>query len=102
MNEGQTIETKGEAVFVRVRVQPRASREALLGEAEGRLRIALTAPPAEGEANEALVAFLAKKLGIAKREVRLASGAHSREKAIEIKGITESEVRMKLLAAGQD
>ena len=57
------------AVVFSVRVAPRASRSAVLGVHEGALKVALTAPPVDGAANAALVAFLAKALGVAKRDV---------------------------------
>ena len=52
-------------ITLRVRVQPRASRDALGGEREGALVVRLTAPPVEGAANEALARFLGKALGVA-------------------------------------
>jgi uncharacterized protein len=52
-------------VTLRVRVQPRASRDALAGEREGALVVRLTAPPVEGAANEALARFLGRTLGVA-------------------------------------
>lgn len=70
-----------------VQVAPRASRDAVIGEHDGALKIALTAPPVDGEANAALVAFLAKRLGVAKREVRLVQGATGRRKTLEVEGV---------------
>ena len=51
------LRADGSDVLLHVRVQPRASREAVVGEVEGRLRVALTAPPVEGAANDALRRF---------------------------------------------
>ena len=81
------------AVRVEVRVAPRASREAVLGVHDGALKIALTAPPVDGAANAALVAYLAVALGIAKREVRIVAGESSRTKLVEIAGVTAGAVR---------
>jgi hypothetical protein len=80
-------------VRVGVRVQPRASREALLGVHDGALKIALTAPPVDGEANAALVAFLASSLGVAKRQVRIVRGETSKTKLVEIEGVTVDALR---------
>ena len=67
----------------RVRVQPAAPRNELLGwNAAGELRIKVAAPPREGEANRELVSFLAKRFSVAKREIALESGEKSRVKMI--------------------
>ncbi len=87
------LRADGTDVLLRVRVQPRASREAVVGEAEGRLRVALTAPPVEGAANDALRRFLAGRLGVARSRVTLESGEKSREKTVRIAGLTETAVR---------
>lgn len=76
-----------------VRVVPRASRDAIVGEHDGALKIALTAPPVEGEANAALVALLAKELGVAKRDVVLLRGEASRSKRVEVRGVDAAAVR---------
>lgn len=67
-----------------VRVQPRASRNEFAGVQNGVLRVRLQAPAVEGAANEALVAFLADELGVARREVRIVSGFGSRNKIVEV------------------
>ena len=66
-------EQKG-AVTFEVRVAPRASRETILGVHAGALKIALTAPPVEGAANEALAKLLAKRLGVPRGQVTLVRG----------------------------
>jgi len=67
----------------RVRVQPAAPRNELLGwNTAGELRIKVAAPPHEGEANKKLVAFLAKRFSVPKREIELVSGEKSRTKTI--------------------
>lgn len=87
------LEEREGGVFVRVRVTPKASRNAILGESEGMVRVALTAPPVEGAANAALVAFLAKGLGVSKSRVTLVRGETSREKTVRVAGMTADEVR---------
>jgi uncharacterized protein len=81
-----------EGVRFEVQVAPRASREAILGEHDGALKIALTAPPVDGEANAALIAFLAKKLGVPKRDVAIASGGASKRKTLEVRGATTAAI----------
>ncbi|MBU0630873.1 MAG: DUF167 domain-containing protein [Candidatus Margulisbacteria bacterium] len=69
-----------------VRVVPNAKKERLLEE-DGRIKVYLLAPPVEGAANEALVNFLAEHYQIKKSAVRIISGAKSRTKIVEIKGV---------------
>lgn len=87
-----TVEGGGTTVRFRVRLQPRASRNEIVGELGGALRVRLHAPPVDGAANEALVAFLAERLGVPRRGVRIVTGATSRTKIIEVDGVTSSEV----------
>lgn len=86
------MEARGTAVRFRVRVQPRASRNEIAGVADGALRIRLHAPPVDGAANDALVDFLAERLAVSRRGVRIAAGATSRTKTIEIEGISVQDV----------
>lgn len=92
MSELAIEEESGRARFS-VRVSPRASRDAILGVHDGALKVALTAPPVEGAANAALIAYLAKALGVAKRAVTIVSGEASRQKRVQIEGVTASDVR---------
>jgi uncharacterized protein (TIGR00251 family) len=59
---------------------------------DGALRIRLHAPPVDGAANEALVAFLADRLAVSRRDVRIVTGATSRSKTIEVDGVIASAV----------
>jgi uncharacterized protein (TIGR00251 family) len=88
-----------EGVRLRVRVQPRASRDAIGGERDGALVVRLTARPVEGAANEALVRFLGRALGVAPSAVRVASGATGRNKVLAIAGLDAAAVRARLAAA---
>lgn len=86
----QAAQERDGRLLVSVRVVPRAARERV--ELEGRaLRVRLTAPPVEGAANEALVALLAGRLGIPKRDVTLVRGATAREKQIAIAGLSAAD-----------
>ena len=87
-----TIEEKGDYILIHVRVQPKASRNLLRMDPEGRIRVALTAPPIKGAANKALCAFLAKLLGLPKSAVHLTAGAKSRDKTVRVEGMSAQEV----------
>jgi uncharacterized protein len=76
-----------------VRVQPRASKDEIAGVIDGALKIRLRAPAVEDRANESLVAFLAEVLNTSKAAVRILSGARSRTKRIEIRGVSEEQVQ---------
>ena len=73
-------------------VQPRASRTRVLGEHDGLLKLQLAAPPVDGEANAALVEFLAKLLGVPRRQVSLIAGDASRRKRVSIQGVETAQV----------
>ncbi|MFZ0635937.1 MAG: DUF167 domain-containing protein [Candidatus Acidiferrales bacterium] len=88
----EIAERNGAVVFV-VRVQPRASRDAIAGEFEGALKVRLTAPPVDDRANDSLRRFLAARLNIPFSAVRIAGGEKSRTKRIEIQGIEPGRVR---------
>lgn len=82
---------------ISVRLQPRASRDELLGwNEEGTLRVRVKAPPVDGAANAALIQLLAKRLGVAKNRVTLIAGATARNKVVEIEGVTDEELRKEL------
>jgi hypothetical protein len=82
----------GDALVFSVRVAPRASRTAVLGVHDGALKVALTAPPVDGAANAALIAFLAKALGVAKRDVVLERGDTNRTKRFRVQGATLTQL----------
>ncbi|OGL13240.1 MAG: hypothetical protein A3J45_11025, partial [Candidatus Rokubacteria bacterium RIFCSPHIGHO2_02_FULL_69_13] len=65
-----------------MRVQPRASRDEVVGWREGVLRVRVTAPPVEGEANRAVEALLARTLGVARSAVSVVRGGQGREKLV--------------------
>jgi len=86
------LEQRGDAVRLRVRVQPRASRAEIVGEHDGALRVRLTAPPVEGAANQQLVKLLAETFRIPKSAVRVVSGETGRSKLVELEGVEIGEV----------
>ena len=73
-----------------IRVQPRASRNAIEIDGE-RITVRVTAVPESGKANDAVVALLAKRLGVPKRSVQIVRGHKSRDKRISIDGISSKE-----------
>jgi len=78
------LSTRGDGVLLQVSVVPNAKRTEVDGLHDGALRVRLAAPPIEGRANEALVAWLAKSLGVPKRDVVLLRGEASRRKQVAI------------------
>jgi len=80
-----------------VRVQPRASRNEVAGLVGETLKIRLTAPPVEGEANAACLKFLAKLLDLAPSRLAIIRGDRSRNKVVRITGLTQAEVHARLL-----
>ena len=81
---------------LKVLVQPRASRTKVVGEHDGRLKIALAAPPVDGAANTALIAFLSDVLGVRKADVTLLEGDTGRRKRLAVRGVAPPEVMVKL------
>ncbi len=79
-----------------VKVQPRARRNAIVGELGDALKIALTAPPVDGRANEACIEFLANLLRLPRSLITIVAGQSSRNKVVQITGTTIEYVRSKL------
>jgi len=79
-------------------VIPRAKRSTVDGERGGAVLIRLAAPPVDGAANEALVDFLAERLGLPRRQVSIVAGERSRDKRVQIAGLDAAAVRARLLA----
>jgi uncharacterized protein len=87
----QITEKDGTVSFT-VRVQPRASRNEIVGKHQESLKIRLTAPPVDDRANKALRKLLASRLKVPLAAVRIASGERSRTKRIEIFGVTAAMI----------
>ncbi len=79
-----------------VRAQPRASRDRIVGPHGEALKVAVSAPPEGGKANEALLRLLAKALGVSRSAVRLVGGRASRDKLIEVEGLTLEQLRERI------
>ncbi len=83
---------------VEIRLQPRGGRDAVVGERDGAVLIRISAPPVDGKANAALIAFVAKRLGVPKSSVTIVRGEAARNKVIRVDGVAAGDVRAKLLA----
>ncbi len=79
-----------------VKVHPRAKKNAITGEVGDALKVALTAPPVEGRANEACIEFLAEVLRVSKSSVSIAAGQSSRNKVVRVRGMTAAQVAERL------
>ena len=90
------IEEKGGAVVFRVLVQPRASKNELAGIHGDCLKIRVTSPPVEDQANKKLCAFLSKLIGVGKKQVEVVGGHKTRVKKVMISNTSMDEVRKKL------
>ena len=88
----EAITATATGTLLRLRVQPRASIERLDGLRDGYVRLRLTAPPVEGAANTACIAFLAKTLSVNRAQLRLQAGVKSRDKLVHITGLTPAQV----------
>jgi len=75
---------KDKKLYLYCHLQPRATRDEITGLHGNRLKIRITAPPADGRANAHLIKFLAKQFGVAKSQVAIESGAISRQKTVMI------------------
>ena len=83
-------------VVLELLVVPRASRTRAMGEHDGRLKVQLAAPPVDGEANAALVAWLADALGVKRSAVEIVRGEAGRRKTVQVSGVTAAEAERAL------
>src|SRR5438876_935510 len=84
---------RGDGATLRLRVQPRASRNEIVGWREpGVLSVRVTAPPVEGEANRAVGALLAKALGLRPSAVTVVQGERGRDKLVRVIGVSAEEI----------
>jgi len=82
-----------------VKVHPRARKNAITGTVGDALKLALTAPPLEGRANQAVIEFFAELFQIPRSSVTIASGETSRNKVVRIAGLGRTAVEQRLAAA---
>jgi uncharacterized protein len=86
------LEEHDGAVTFDVLVQPRASRPKIGPVHDGRLKVAVTSPPVDGEANAAVIELIAKTLGVARSAVAVIAGATSRRKTLRVYGVPRAAV----------
>jgi hypothetical protein len=82
---------------IRIRLQPRARRDEVVGERAGAVVVRVTAPPVDGRANAALCAFVAEAAGVAPSRVSVVRGRTSRDKLVRVDGVSDAELRAALL-----
>jgi len=83
------IQESAKGITFAVKVHPRARRSAITGTVGDALKLALTAPPVEGKANQAVIEFLADFFAIPRSSVTIANGETSRNKVVRISGLTK-------------
>lgn len=91
-----TIRENNDGIRFAVRVHPRAKKSGVTGEVGDALKISLTAPPIDGRANEACIAFLAEILNVPRSSVTITSGQSSRNKMIHVAGVNAEWARERL------
>lgn len=93
----QTKKPPERPCLLSLKVIPNASRDEISGwQEDGSLKLRIQSPPLDGKANKAVIAFLAKTLGIPKSRLSIERGESSRQKVVAIKGLEHSEL-MRLL-----
>lgn len=96
VNEMIPVNETPAGVTFAVKVHPRAKNNAITGEVGDALKLALTAPPVDGKANQACVEFFANLLKVPRSSVTIASGETSRQKVIRVAGLSADEIRKRL------
>ena len=81
-----SIQKTDDGVIFKVKVQPGAAKNEIMGVQEDALKVRISAPPVKGKANKALIDFLAGKLSVKKSEIEIVSGHTSKIKKIKVLG----------------
>ena len=87
--EALDLKETEDGISIKIKVQPRASRNKISGINADCLKLKLMSPPVEGEANEACIEFLAERCKVAKSNIIIVTGQRSRTKVIKIYGFTK-------------
>jgi len=90
------VKDTSEGVTFTVKVHPRARKNAITGTVGEALKLALTAPPVEGRANQAVVEFFADLFEIPRSSVTIASGETGRRKVVRVRGVSKPSIEDKL------
>jgi len=91
-----TIREVGGGVVLAVKVVPGSSRSSIGGLLDGMLKVKISVPPEKGKANQCLVKFLAKQLGVKRNAIRIISGQTRPVKRVEVLGISAETLQKKL------
>jgi hypothetical protein len=91
-----SIHESSSGVTFAIKVHPRAKKNAITGEVGNALKVALTAPPVDGKANEACIEFFANILKVSRSSVTIAAGLSSRNKVVRVTGLKADTVRERL------
>ncbi|QPJ66511.1 MAG: YggU family protein [Candidatus Nitrohelix vancouverensis] len=91
-----TINECAEGSQFSILVQPRSSKNQIVGLQEQRLKVKLTSPPVDGQANQLCIKFLAKAINIRASALSIVSGQTSRKKTIRVEGLTPDELQSRL------
>jgi hypothetical protein len=89
-------------IHLGVRVIPRSSKPGIAGVRDGALLVRLQSPPVEGAANEELIRLMASAFGVARREVSIVSGEHSKLKRVAIAALNDEQLDAALRVVGID
>lgn len=90
------VHESAKVITFAVKVHPRARKNAITGVVGDALKLALTAPPVEGRANQAVIEFFAELFAIPRSSVTIASGETSRNKVIRIAGVSKLVAEQRL------
>ena len=83
-------------ICLQIKVHPRASKTGVSEVTDAYVKVSLTAPPVEGEANKELIIFLSKFFGVSKQSIDIRSGETGRLKLVEISGLSEETLLSRL------
>ncbi len=86
------VSQKGVSIVLSCRVQPNSSKQGIGEIKNNALIIRLNSPAVEGKANDALIRFLSKRLGIAKSRISIIQGERNRNKLVSIEGVSPEEI----------
>ena len=92
----EPFQWQGDDLILECRLQPKASRDEIVGEHDGQLKIKITAPPVDGKANAHLIKLLAKAFGVSQSQVDIERGELGRSKRIRIRTPTQIPANLKL------
>ena len=96
-----TLNETASGIAFAVRVHPRAKKNAIIGELGEAVKVALTAPPIDGRANQACIKFFADLLDIPRSAIKIVSGQSNRNKVICVTGISAEALRNRIAESEQ-